>query len=125
MNQVKQVAVDILRFVGTSLLIALGLFALVSLSCLIWPCSNEDYSNRMFWAGLAAIIAGMPAVLASLSTSTGYYDNPFTAGMDAQAAHAIIQDGRRGLSKRARYAWRMFSIGGFGIAMAALIDILG
>ncbi|HHE72709.1 MAG TPA: hypothetical protein ENL34_10565 [Chloroflexi bacterium] len=124
MEKVRDVVLSVLRFLGVSLLIDLGLFAAVSLSCLIGPrCSNAVYSERMFWVSLAAIIAGMPAVLASLGTSRGYYDNPFTAGIDAQVAHTIIKDGRQGLSKRSRYAWRMFSIGIIGIGIAALIDL--
>jgi len=120
MEKVRDVVLSVLRFLGVSLLIDLGLFAAVSLSCLIGP---RVYSERMFWVSLAAIIAGMPAVLASLGTSRGYYDNPFTAGIDAQVAHTIIKDGRQGLSKRSRYAWRMFSIGIIGIGIAALIDL--
>ena len=125
MEQVKKSVLGGLRFVGISLLIAVGLFALVSLSCLIWPCDTAMYSERMFWASFAVLIAGMPAVLAGLSTSQGYYNSPFTAGQDAKVAHTIIADGRRSMTGRTRYAWRMFTIGGFGIGFAALITILG
>lgn len=125
MKQIKQIALNTLRFLGISLLIDLGILALVTLSLLIWPTNNAGYSERMFWSAFAAIIGGMPAVLAGLSTSQGYYNSPFTAGQDAKVALTIVEDGRRGLSGRARYAWRMFSIGIMGIGIAALIDILG
>jgi hypothetical protein len=126
MRKVGQIALAVLRFLGISALIDVGLLILVSLSCLIWgPCSNAQYSERMFWVGLGGMIAAMPAVLAALGTSRGYYDNPFTAGIDAQVAQTIIKDGRRGLSKRTAFAWRMISIGAIGIGIAALIDTLG
>lgn len=126
MEKVKGAAVAVLRFIGTTLLIDLGLLALVSISCLIGTrCTNVTYGERMFWVGMASLVAAMPAVLGSLSTSRGYYDSPFTAGMDAQVAHTIIKDGRLSLSRRSAFAWRAFSVGAVGIAISALIDILG
>ena len=126
MAKVWQVVLGILRFLGISLLIDLGLLVLVSLSCLIWgPCANAQYSERMFWAGMAAMVAAMPAVLAALNTSRGYYNSPFTAGQDAKVALTIAKDGQQGLNKRTAYTWRMITIGMFGIGIAALIDVLG
>ncbi len=124
-EQVKRSVVAGMRFIGISFLAALGLFILVTLSRLIWPTDIGGYSERMFWAAFAALIAGMPAVLAGLSTSQGYYNSPFTAGQDAKVSHTIIADGRRSMSGRTRYAWRMFTIGFFGLGFAALITILG
>jgi hypothetical protein len=119
------VVLGILRFVGISLLIAIGLFLLVTLSFLIWgPLTATAYSERMFWVGFGATICGMPAVLSSLGTNQGYYNSPFTAGLDAQVAHTIVKDGRKGLTRRTKFAWRMFSIGAFGISFAALIDLI-
>jgi hypothetical protein len=116
----------VLRFLGISLAIAAGLFLLVTLSFVIWgPLTKDAYSERMFWVGFGATVCGMPAVLSSLGTNRGYYNSPFTAGLDAQVAHTIVKDGRRGLTKRTRFAWRMFSVGGLGIAFAALIDLFG
>ena len=126
MEKVKVVAVTVLRFVAATLLIDLGLFALVSISCLIGTrCTNVGYSERMFWVGLASMIAAMPAVLGALNTSRGYYNSRFTAGMDAQVAHTIIKDGRLSLNRRSAFAWRALSVGLVGIGIAALIDILG
>jgi hypothetical protein len=126
MEKVKAVAAAVLRFIGTTLLIDLGLFVLVSVSCLIGTrCTNLAYGERMFWVGMASLIAAMPAVLGSLSTSRGYYDSPFTAGMDAQVALTIIKDGRLSLSRRSAFAWRAFSVGIVGIAISAVIDTLG
>ncbi len=126
MSKVGQIVLAVLRFLGISLLIDLGLFVLVSLSCLVWgPCSNANYSERMFWVGLAGMVAAMPAILAALNTSRGYYNSPFTAGQDAKVFHTIVADGQKGLDKRTTYVWRMISIGMFGIGIAALIDTIG
>jgi len=126
MDKVKVAAVTVLRFIGTTLLIDLGLFILVSISCLIGTrCTSLAYGERMFWVGMASMIAGMPVVLSSLSTSRGYYDSPFTAGQDAKVALTIIKDGRRSLSRRSAFAWRALSVGAGGIAISAVIDTLG
>jgi hypothetical protein len=125
MAQVKQSLLSGLRFLGISFLAATGLFILVTLSQFVWPFPDSGaYSERMFWAAFASLIAGMPAVLAGLSTSQGYYNSPFTAGQDAKVAHTIIADGRRSMTGRTLYAWRMFTIGFFGLGYAALITLL-
>jgi hypothetical protein len=125
-EKVKNVVVAIGRFIGTALAIDAGLFVLVSLSCLIGTrCSYVAYSERMFWVGMAALIAAMPAVLASLSSNRGYFDNPFTAGADMQVAHTIIKDARLSLNKRAMFALRMGIIGSIAIAISAVIEIMG
>jgi len=126
MEKVKVAAVAVLRFIGTTLLIDLALFAVVSISCLIGTrCTNEAYGERMFWAGMASLVAAMPAVLSSLSTSQGYYNSPFTAGQDAKVALTIVKDGRLSLNRRSAFAWRAFSVGAVAIAISALIDTLG
>jgi hypothetical protein len=126
MQQVKSAVLGVLRFLGVSLLISLGFFVLVSLSCLIGPrCSNVAYSERMFWVGLVAMLGAMPAVLASLGSNQGYYDNPLTAGINAQVALTIAKDNQRSLSKRSTFALRSASVGLMCIGASALIDILG
>lgn len=126
MEQVKSTILDVLRFLGISLLINLGLFAAVSISCLIGTrCDNTAWSERMFWVGLISMLGAMPAVLAALGSNQGYYSDPLTAGMDAQVALTIAKDNRRSLSKRSKFALRSASIGIFGIVTSALIDLLG
>jgi hypothetical protein len=126
MQKAGQLALRFLRYMGLSLLIAVGLFALVSLSFLIWgPMTNVAYSERMFWVGLAAMLTAAPAVMGFLSTNQGYYTSPFTAGQDAKVAHTIIADGRKSMDKRTAYIWRALTVGAFGIGISALIDILG
>jgi hypothetical protein len=126
MEKVEVAAVAVLRFIGITLLIDLGLFALVSISCLIGTrCTNLAYGERMFWVGMASLIAAMPVVLSSLSTSRGYYDSPFTAGQDAKVALTIVKDGRLSLDRRSAFAWRASSVGAVAIAISAVIDTLG
>jgi hypothetical protein len=125
MVQFKRVVSSIARFLAISLLIDLGMFLVASILCLTnLNCTGEQWSEYMFWLSMIALVAGMPAVLASLSTSRGYFDNPMTAGADMQVAGTIIQHERRELSKRTVYTLRMFSIGILGIVISAMIDFL-
>ena len=125
MEKVKKALVSIGRFLGIILLVDLGLFIIVSISCLFGArCTNAAWSERMFWAGIIALITAMPAVLAGLNTRRGYLDNRLTAGMDLQVAQTIIQAERKGLDKRTAYALRAGAVGAGAIAISALIDIL-
>lgn len=125
MESVKAIISGIARFLSISLLIVLGIFLLVSVFCFTRDtCTGVGWSEYMFWASMLALIAGMPAVVASMSSSRGYFDNPMTAGADLAVAKTIVQSERRDLSKRTMYTLRMFSIGIFGIAISAFIDIL-
>lgn len=125
MEKIKLALLTVVRFLGLTLLIDLGIFAVVSLTCLVGTrCTNVQWSERMFWAGMLAMIAAMPAILASLNTSRGYFDNPLTAGMDMQVAQTIIKDGRKGLSKRTAFALKAGAVGMGAIGISALIDVL-
>ncbi len=124
-EKVKKVLVSIGRFLGIVLLVDLGLFIIVSISCLFGTgCTGATWSERMFWAGIIALVTAMPAVLAGLNTSRGYFDNRLTAGMDMQVAQTIIQSERKGLDKRTAYALKAGAVGAGAIAISALIDIL-
>lgn len=125
MEKVKKALASIGRFLGIVLLVDLGLFIVVSISCLFGThCTNAAWSERMFWAGIIALITAMPAVLAGLNTSRGYFDNRLTAGMDMQVAQTIIQSERKGLDKRTAYALKAGAVGAGAIGISALIDIL-
>ena len=125
MDKVKRVISTITRFFLISLLIDLGMFLAVSAFCLLSKnCFGALWSEYMFWLSMLALIAGMPAVLASLSSSRGYFDNPMTAGADMAVAGTIIQSERREMSKRTIYTLRMFSIGFIGIIISAIIEVL-
>jgi hypothetical protein len=124
-EKVKKALVSIGRFLGIILLADIGLFVVVSVSCLFGTrCTGAVWSERMFWAGIIAMITAMPAVLAGLNTSRGYFDNRLTAGMDMQVAQTIIQSERRGLDKRTAYALKAGAVGAVAIGISALIDIL-
>ena len=125
MEKVKEIVSSTAKFLSVSLLIVLGMFTVVSVFCLTKDyCNGMIWSEYMFWISMLALIAGMPAVIASLNTSRGYFDNPLTAGADLQVAGTIIKHERRELSKRTVYTLRMFSIGFLGIAVSAIIDML-
>ncbi|MEJ5308293.1 MAG: hypothetical protein WHX52_00855 [Anaerolineae bacterium] len=125
MEKVKKALVSIGRFLGIVLLVDLGLFSVVSISCLFGTrCTNVAWSERMFWAGIVTLLTAMPAVLAGLNTSRGYFDNRLTAGMDMQVAQTIIASERKGLDKRTAYALKAGAVGAGAIGISALIDIL-
>lgn len=125
MERVKAFLIGAAKFLGFVLLIDLGIFAVVSLTCLLGTrCTNLQWSERMFWGGMLAMLSGMPAVLAAMNTSRGYFDNPMTMGMNLQVAETIIKDGRKGLGKRTRFALTAGTVGIIAIAISALIDIL-
>jgi len=126
MDKVKAYTIAVLRFIGVSLLIDIGMFVLVSISCLIGTrCSNVAYSERMFWVSMAALLVAMPGILSALGTHQGYYSDPMTAGMDAKVARTIAEDGHLSLNKRTGLILRAASVGAIGIGFSALIDILG
>jgi len=126
MEKVGSVVVTVLRFLGISLLVALGILLLVGLSCLIGTrCDNTAYSERMFWAGMIVAMGAMPAALAMLGSNQGYYNSPFTAGQDAKVALTIANDARRSLDKRTAFALRAASIGIMCMGLSALVDFLG
>ncbi|MBN2004719.1 MAG: hypothetical protein JXA21_15285 [Anaerolineae bacterium] len=122
MGKVKEITLEILRFLGITLLVDLGLLILVSLSCLIGTrCTATAWSERMFWVGLGFMIIAAPVAFAALSTGRAF-NNPMTMGMDNQIAVDIIESERQGLDKRTMFALRMGLIGTIGIVLSALID---
>ncbi len=124
MEKFKSGLLSVLRFLGIVLLVDLGLFTVVTISCFVGTrCTGPQWSDRMFWASMLAMLGAAPAVLAALSTSRGYFDNPMTAGMDMQVAHTIIKSERKGLSKRTKFALRAGLVGIVGIAISAAIDL--
>ncbi len=125
MTRFKEAISGIAKFLCISLLIDLAMFLLASFLCFRGEtCTSMAWSEFMFWFSMIAFIAGMPAVVASMSSSRGYFDNPLTAGADLAAAKTIVQSERRDLSKRTMYTLRMFSVGILGIATSAAIDFL-
>lgn len=123
MNQFKQILLKILRFLGIIVLADLGLFVVVSVWCLIGTrCTEIQWSERMFWAGLLVMMLSAPAMIATLGGGRGNFDNSMTAGMDMQIADAIIKDQRKSMDKRSQFALYAASIGVGGIVISALIE---
>lgn len=126
MSKVGSTVVAVARFLAISLAIDVALFIIVTLSCFIGTrCTNVMYSERMFWSGMAAMVAAMPAVLAGLGTHQGNFGDPFLAGQQMRVADAIIKDARLQLSKRSAFAWRAATVGAGAMLISALIDLIG
>ena len=114
-----------LRFLAFVILIDLGLFAVVSLSCLIGPrCTSVAWSERMFWSGMLVFIVGMPALIAALNTGSGIEADAFTGAWAQKAALDAIKHERESVNKRWAFFIRMFMSGVGAIAISALIDVL-
>ncbi len=114
-----------LRFVGVALLVDGAIVLVVGLSCLVGNhCTAVQFSERMFWAGIVAMMGGLPAVVATLSTGRGYFGDPFTAGQMGKIATEIIQREKKEERKRYGFALRMALIGIGAIAISALIEAL-
>ncbi len=65
MDKMKKIAGAALLLIGKALLLDLGIFALVSLSCLIGTrCTAIAWGERLFWVGLILLlIAGGAAIV--------------------------------------------------------------
>jgi hypothetical protein len=107
------------------LIAALALAAAAASFLVIGPFTPRAYSDRAFLAGIACIVVGGVAILASLgSYSTVGVTNVFTAPGDAPIAHSRIAEHMRMNAKRYRFTIRMLAAGALCIVVAALVDIL-
>ncbi|MBL7199808.1 MAG: hypothetical protein ISS56_06635 [Anaerolineae bacterium] len=114
------------KFLKPVLLVDLGLFLLVGGSFLLrGEFTFAAYSERLFWAGMAAVVVGGFGVWASLgSYSTLGTPSILTASGDAQIAHSRIAEHMQTNSKRYTFVFRMFATGLVCMVSAALIDML-
>ena len=124
--RMKAVVTAIWRFLKPILLVDLGLFLLVGGSFLLTgEFTFTAFSDRLFWAGIGAVIVGGFGVWASLgSYRTLGTPSILTASGDAPIAHSRIAEYMRTNSKRYTFTFRMFTIGFVCIVSAALIEIL-
>ncbi len=114
-----------LRFVGIALLVDGAIVLVVGLSCLVGNrCTAVQFSERVFWAGIVAMMGGVPAIVATLSTGRGYFGDPFTAGQMGKIATEIIQREKKEERKRYGFALRMALIGIGAMAISAVIEAL-
>ena len=121
----ESVLLRIWRYMMPVLIAVAVVFVLAGASFLFWgEFSFPAYSDRLFWGGIAAILVGGFAVVASLgSYSTLGTPSVLTAPGDARVAHSRIVDHFRTNEKRYTFVFRMWAIGILCIAVSALVDV--
>jgi hypothetical protein len=122
----ESVLKGIWRFVVPVLVIVALVFVVAGASFLFWgEFSFLAYSGRLFWGGIAAILIGGFAVVASLgSYSSLGTPNVLTAPGDARVAHSRMKDHFSVNEKRYSFVFRMWAIGILCIGASALVDVL-
>jgi len=124
--ETREILAGAWRFVRFVLIGTLVILAGVVTSFLIWGAFTfREYSTRLFWAGIGAVIVGAIAVWASLgSYSTLGARNIFTAPGDAPIATERIGEQMRMNAGRYKFTLRMSTVGILCIAISAAIEIL-
>ena len=114
------------RFVRFVVPVTLTIMIGVAATYLKWgPFTFRDYSTRLFWAGIGAVIVGAMAIWAAMgSYSTLGTTNIFTAGGDAPIATQRIAEQMKMNAKRYGFTFRMAVVGVLCMASSALIEIL-
>lgn len=149
MDTLKSRGIAVLKFIGISLLIDLGLLAAVGLSCVIGTrCTRIMWSERMFWVGMIPLMVGLAGMISWLGSGPrpfaikpseededeeeeGEREQPVAgrpevrsyADQEAWDPDAESEDSK-GLSSRAQFALRMFSVGAGAYLLSALLDVL-
>lgn len=92
----------------------------------LWgPFSWRVYSDRIFWGGIGAAVAGGLGTLASLgSYSTLGTPNVITAPADARVAHARVADHMRSNAGRYMFIVQMVITGAACIGISAAVEVL-
>jgi hypothetical protein len=118
--------IGVWRYFRFVLLITLAVVAAVAASFLIWgPFTFRDYSTRLFWAGIGAVIVGGMAIWAALgSYSTLGTPNVLTAPGDAPIATWRIGEHLKMNARRYGFTFRMAAVGIICMAVSTLIEIL-
>ena len=118
---------QIWRLVWPILIIAVVAALLAGLSFLVFKpeeFSGQAYSTRVFWAGMALIVFGGFAAVASMgSMATTGTPSINTAGADSRVAQSRIQDHFRVNSKRYAFVLRMLIAGMICVGISALVEI--
>jgi hypothetical protein len=112
-----------MRFV---LIVLVAILLGAAATYLIWgEFTFRDYSTRLFWAGIGAVIVGAMAVWASLgSYSTLGTTNIFTAPGDAPIATQRIGEQMRMNAKRYGFTLKMAAVGILCMGISVLIEML-
>ena len=109
----REILLSAWRFIRFVLIVTLAILLGVAASYLIWGTfSFREYSTRLFWAGIGAVLVGAMAIWASLgSYSTLGTTNIFTAPGDAPIATQRIGEQIRMNAKRYGFTFRMACVG--------------
>ena len=123
----KQLGIRLWRFLKPILIADLIIAITVDLSFLWWGSFTiPAYSDRLSWAGIACIVAGLPVMLASLgSYRTLGTPSVITAPGDARIAHERIAE-QLSMNSR-RYLWFLYpaTAGLLCIGVSAVVQVLG
>jgi hypothetical protein len=122
----QEILLGIWRYLRFVLLTTLAILIATALSFLIWgPFTFPKYSERLFWAGIGAVIVGGMAIWAALgSYSTLGTPSILTAPGDAPIATWRIGEQLRMNARRYGFSFRMAAVGILCIALSALIEVL-
>jgi hypothetical protein len=114
------------RWVRFILIALLAILLGVAATYLVWgEFTLRDYSTRLFWAGIGAVIVGAMAIWASLgSYSTLGTTNIFTASGDAPIATERIGEQIRMNARRYGFTFKMAAVGILVMGISALIEIV-
>ena len=150
MDKVKTRVDAILRFLGISLGIGLGLFAAVSLSCLVGTrCTAVMWSERMFWVSMVPLVLGMGGMIGRLGSgrppakpkdshvndeaeneaACDPGDPTCSAGLSDVEGYGVPEQNpmgeeSKGLGQTARFALLMLTVGVSGFIISALIEVV-
>ena len=122
----REILLGMWRYLRFVLLITLAIVLATALSFLIWgPFTFPEYSARLFWAGIGAVIVGGMAIWAALgSYSTLGTPNILTAPGDAPIATWRVGEQLRMNARRYGFTFRMAAVGIICIALSAFLEIL-
>lgn len=114
------------RFLMPVLLIALAALAITGGTFFFWgEFSLRAYSDRLFWAGIAAIMVGGFTTWSALgSYSTLGTPNVLTAPGDARIAHGRVKEHLEMNARRYGFILRWFVAGGICMLISALVETL-
>ena len=114
------------RFVKPVLIIVIIALLGAASTFLFWgDFTWRVYSDRLFWAGIGAIIIGGFAIWSALGSYTTLgTPNVLTAPGDARIAHARIKDHLATNAKRYGVVGRFIVAGLICMAASALIEVL-
>lgn len=123
MDKTKKIAGAALRLIGEALLVDLGIFTLVSLSCLIGTrCTGILWGERLFWAGLFILVVAGGVVVTVLGA--GKRPNYREVAKDGKYEAFDDPEEEAKYARRGRFAVQAVLTGMGIILVSVLIDTL-